>query len=103
MLGKTFGDVGGRHLEMLWKTGTLGKTLKAIREDIKEDGDDIAEVRDDGEDIGDDMEDIGDDGDDIGEVREVGEDIGDDGDDTPAFPDLPNIVPVIPDVFPQPS
>ena len=29
MLGKTIGDVG--------KTGTLGKTLKAIGEDIKED------------------------------------------------------------------
>ena len=80
MLGKTClpclpRDVGediwgcwGRHLEMLGKTETLGKTLKAIREDIKEDGDDIGEVRDDGEDIGDD-------GDDIGEVREDEEDI----------------------------
>ena len=36
---------------MLGKTGTLGKTLKAIGEDIKEDGDDTGEVRDDGEDI----------------------------------------------------
>ena len=53
MLGKTClphfpQDVGedicgcwGRHLEMLGKTGTLGKTLKAIGEDIKEDGYDI--------------------------------------------------------------
>ena len=31
---------------MLGKTGTLGKTLKAIGEDIKEDGDHTGEVRD---------------------------------------------------------
>ena len=37
MLGKTFGDVGEDNWEMLGKTGTLGKTLKAIGEDIKED------------------------------------------------------------------
>ena len=82
MLGKTClpclsRDVGediwgcwGRQLEMLGKTGTLGKTLKAIGEDIKEDGDDTGEVRDDGEDIRDD-------GEDIGEVREDEEDIAD--------------------------
>ena len=80
MLGKTClpclpRDVGediwgcwGRQLEMLGKTGTLGKTLKAIGEDIKEDGDDNGEVRDDGEDIRND-------GEDIGEVREDEEDI----------------------------
>ena len=55
-------------MEMLGKTGTLGKTLKAIGEDIKEDGDDNGEVRDDGEDIRND-------GEDIGEVREDEEDI----------------------------
>ena len=53
---------------MLGKTGTLGKTLKAIGEDIKEDGDHTGEVRDDGEDIRDD-------GEDIREVREDEEDI----------------------------
>ena len=110
MLGKTClpclpRDVGediwgcwGRHSEMLGKTGTLGKTHKAIGEDIKEDGDHTGEVRDDGEDIRDDGEDIGevredeedigevgedigDNGDNIGEVREAVQDIGDNGDD----------------------
>ena len=57
MLGKTFGDVGEDNWTRCWeKTGTLGKTLKAIGEDIREDGDHTGEVRDDGEDIRDDGE-----------------------------------------------
>ena len=84
MLGKTClpclpRDVGediwgcwGRHSEMLGKTGTLGKTLKAVREDIKEDGVDIGEVRDDGEDIGEDRDDIGEVGDDVREGHRGG-------------------------------
>ena len=70
MLGKTClpclpRDVGediwgcwGRHSEMLGKTGTLGKRLKFVGEDIKEDGVDIGEVRDDGDDLGDDGDDM---------------------------------------------
>ena len=66
---------------MLGKTGTLGKRLKVVGEDIKEDRVDIGEVRDDGEDIGED-------GDDIGEVGDNKEDIRDAGDDMPSLSSL---------------
>ena len=77
MLGKTIGDVGedrniGKDMEDEEDIAGLPclclSRLKAIGEDIKEDGDHTGEVRDDGEDIRDD-------GEDIGEVREDEEDI----------------------------
>ena len=66
--GKTFGDVGEDNWRCWGRQEHWERTLKAIGEDIKEDGDDTGEVRDDGEDIRDD-------GEDIGEVREDEEDI----------------------------
>ena len=43
-VGEDIWGCWGRHSEMLGKTGTLGKTLKAVREDIKEDGDDAEDT-----------------------------------------------------------
>ena len=63
---------------MLGKTGTLGKRLKFVGEDIKEDGVDIGEVRDDGDDIGE-----------VGDNKEdIGDDLRDAGDNMPSLSSL---------------
>ena len=70
---------------MSGKTGTLGKTLKEDREDIKEDGVDIGEVRDDEEDIredGDDIREVGDD------KEDMWDDLRDNGDDMSSLSSL---------------